>query len=492
MLITMIVQLFTVRIVLANLGEDDYGIYTVVGGVVTMFSFLTSTMANASQRFFAYEIGKNDMGQLKKTFSITLFIYCIIALVILILAETIGLWFLNNKLVIPNERIEAANWVYQFSILTFMLTLFQVPYDALVIAKEKMNVFAFVSIIEVVLKLLIVYLLAVLPFDKLKLYSVLIFVVTLIVTSIYKTYCLKTVKESHYKWHWDKSRVMEIVSYSGWNLFGALAGVGNSQGINIVLNMFFSPAINASRAIAFQLNTTINSFVQNFMTATRPQIIKYYSQGLHDEMLNLVFKSSKFSFLLLFILSLPIVLETEFIINLWLHKTPIYITFFIRMIVFSTLVDTIAYPLVTTAQATGKIKIYQIVVGGCLLLNVPISYVFLRFGYSPHIVFIIAFLNSIVCLFLRLVMLNKMVNLNLYSFFYKVICPILLVSLPVYLSSFWIVNNYNDKIYYKIGICLYSILLTLLLSLTIGTSRSERALIKLAVLNITNKFLKKS
>lgn len=434
MILIMGVQLYTVRVVLSVLGSTDYGLNNVVGGIVTMFSFLSGTMATASQRYFSYEIGRGDLIQLKKTFSITLIIYCCIAFIILLLAETVGLWFLNYKMVIPENRIYAANWVYQFSILSFLVTMFQVPYDALVIAREKMNVYAYVSILEVILKLLIVYLLTISSFDKLIMYSFFTFSVTLLVTSIYKTYCVRNYKESHFIYYWDKIMFKDILSYSGWNLFGAMAGIVNNQGINILLNLFFGPVVNAARAIAYQINSAMNSFVQNFMTATRPQITKYYAQGQNENMLKLVFQSSKFSFFLLFLIALPVMFEMPFILNLWLKDVPENTILFGRIIIVTTLVDTLSYSLMAAFQATGKIKIYQIVVGSLLILNLPISYMFFKLGYSAEMGLYLVLINAILCLFLRLFLLKKIIlTLNIFNFFKSVFFPILLVSLVGYL-----------------------------------------------------------
>jgi O-antigen/teichoic acid export membrane protein len=264
MLLIMGVSLYTVRIVLNTLGVEDYGIYNVVGGIVVMFSFLSNTMASASQRFFAFELGRKDYDQLKKTFSMTVTIYLIIAVIILILAETLGLWFLNTQLSIPVERMETANWVYQFTIFSFMMTMLTVPYNAAIVAHERMNVYAYVSIVEAFLKLLIVYILVLFSYDKLKLYAILMFGVTTFITLIYRTYCKRQFQECSYNFYWEKPLFKELIGYSGWNLFGAIAGILNNQGINILLNIFFGPIVNAARAIAYQVNTAVNQFVTNF------------------------------------------------------------------------------------------------------------------------------------------------------------------------------------------------------------------------------------
>jgi O-antigen/teichoic acid export membrane protein len=488
MLLTMGVSLYTVRIVLGTLGAIDYGIYNVVGGIVVAFAFFTGTMATASQRFFSYEIGRGNMVQLKRTFSMTMLIYCLMAAIILLLAETVGLWFLNHKISIPANRMAAANWVFQFSVFTFMLSMFQISYDAIVIAREKMNVYAYLSILDVVMKLVIVYLLLILPYDKLKSYGVLTFFSTLIITSIYRIYCIRNFRESKFEYYWDKRMFKEITLYSGWNMFGALAGMFNNQGINIVLNLFFGPTVNAARGVAYQINTAISGFVQNFMTAARPQIIKYYAQGEKEKMLQLVFQSSKYSFFLLYIITLPLLLQTEYLLNLWLHELPDYVVSFARIIVITTLFESLSYPLMAAAQATGNVKKYQVIVGGCLLLNLPAAYLFVRFGYPPESTLIVMLVTTIICLFLRLVLLRQMVSLSIRSFVYSVLLPVTLVSVLAFILPFGV---YYFGIEYGfmqfLLVCVTSIISGLLSIYVIGLKKNEKMKLK----NWMSQFLKR-
>ncbi|RZF58947.1 lipopolysaccharide biosynthesis protein [Sphingobacterium corticibacterium] len=435
------VSLYTVRVVLDTLGVVDYGLYNVVGGIVIMFSFLSGTMSSASQRFFAFELGRKNHDALRKTFSMTMIIYGIIAVLILILAETIGLWFLNNKMIIPADRLEAVQWVYQFSILSFMMTMITIPYNAVIIARERMRVYAYVSIIEAVLKLLIVYLLVLFSLDKLKLYAVLMFVVTTLITLIYRMYCLRRFHECKFYFYWDKRLFKEIIGYSGWNLFGAIASIFNNHGINIILNLFFGPTVNTARAIAYRINSTMSQFVLNFMTASRPQITKYYATGEKDKMLALVFQTSKFCFILMFMLSIPLLLETNFVLEVWLKQVPEYVVLFTRLIIVATLIDSLSYPLTTAALATGEIKIYQLVVGGILILVLPISYMFLKLGFPPQSVFYLAIVGSVIAMALRLVMLRKMVALNITRYFLQVVIPILLVLVPSYIVPLFVIQE---------------------------------------------------
>jgi len=490
MLLTMAVSLYTVRIVLNTLGAVDYGINNVVGGIVVMFSFLSNTMASASQRYFAFELGRNHYDQLKKTFSMTVSIYLIIAVIILILAETIGLWFLNTQMNIPCERMEAANWVYQFSIFSFMITMLTIPYNAAIIAHERMKVYAYMSIVEAILKLIIVYLLVLFSFDKLKLYAVLMFGVTLIITFLYRRYCKKQFQECIYNYYWDKTLFKELIGYSGWNLFGALAGVFNNQGINILLNTFFGPVINAARAIAYQINNAINQFVLNFLTATRPQITKYYATGEKENMINLVFQSSKFSYLLLFLLSMPILLETNFILKLWLTDIPEYVIIFTRLIIITSLIDSLSFPLMSAAQATGRIKWYQITVGGMMLLSLPISFLFLRMNYPPQTVMYIAIINSMVCLLLRLILLSQMIDLSIIQFFKQVVLNVILVSIASYTIPLYLTYHFHQGIIRFLIIFMIGLINAIIASFFIGLSESERKFTMSIIYKALQKFSK--
>jgi len=478
------VSLYTVRVVLKTLGVVDYGIYNVVGGIVIMFAFLSNTMSSASQRFFAFELGQNNREQLKKTFSITMTIYILIALVILLLAETVGLWFLNTQLTIPADRMGAAQWVYQFSILSFMMTMFTVPYNAAIIAHENMKIYAYVSIFDVLLKLFIVYLLVLFSFDKLQLYAILTFAATTIITLIYRTYCMRKFEECRYSFHWDKSLFKKIMSYSGWNLVGALSSVAKNQGINMLLNVFFGPAVNASRGVAYQVQSVVLNFGNNFFTAVRPQIIKSYASQRHDEMMRLVFQSTKFSFYLLFFLSLPLLLEPNFLLGLWLEKIPDFTVVFIQLVVVDTLLELLMNPIVTLVQATGKIKWYQIVVGGVRLLCLPVAYVFLKRGFGPEAVFYILVANTILCNALRVIMVKKLITFSLIGYLKQVVLVITVVSLtsfifPKLIQIYWMGNSVSESIIMVLIASFFSLSSILL----IGLTKSEREFLRSAIVN---------
>ena len=401
MFVIMAISLFTSRVCLQALGVEDFGIYNVVGGLVAMMGIVNNTMGAATQRYLNYALGKNDNDLLNRTFSISLMIYFLLCVFFFIASETIGLWFLNTKMTIPENRMYAANCCYQFSVFTVINTLLVNPYNAAIIAHERMNIYAYVSIIEAVLKLLVAYGLYAFSFDKLILYGCLYLVMSVCVTMIYRVYCIHHFNECHFSICRDKELFKSILGFSSWNLFGAISSVVKGQGLNVLLNLFFNPSVNASRGIAYQVNNTITHFSGNFYAAVRPQIVKYYAKGDFKELFNLIFRSSKMSFALVYIISLPVIIEAPHVIQLWLGQTPEYAVSFFRIIIFISIMEAIALPLNTTSSATGRVKYYQIIIGGLIILTLPISFIFLKIGGSALTVFEVSFTITTICLFLR-------------------------------------------------------------------------------------------
>lgn len=474
MFVVMAVSLFTSRVILQTLGVDDYGIYNVVGGVVAMMGLLNTAMASSIQRYLSFELGKNDTEALKKTFNVCFFIYFILCGIFLLFAETIGLWFLNTKLTIPEERLIAANWVYQFAILSVINSLLVNPYNASIIAHERMGVYAYVSIIEVVLKLAIVYVLYIIAFDKLIVYGFLFLLMSIVVSGIYRIYCVRNFAECRFKWYSDWPLFKQLAAYCSWNLFGSSAALIKGQGLNILLNMFFSPAVNASRGIAYQINSIVSQFFSNFYTAVRPQITKYYAQGETDNMIHLVFRSSKFSFYLILLVSLPILIEAPFIIHLWLGQLPDYVVVFVRYIIVITAVDAMANPLMTAAHATGRIAVYQSTIGLLTMLNIPISYVFLSNGYSPDIVFAVSLAISVVCLFARLFIVDWLMSFPVARFVKEVLGTITLVSSASLIAPIVAQNQLPQGLWPAVTVCLITVASSLIVIFSVGITREER------------------
>lgn len=424
MLLTMVVSLYTSRVVLGALGVEDYGIYNVVGGVITMFTFINGAMVSSTQRYLNFELATSNADKLRSIFTTSMQIHALIALAIILLGETVGLWFLMNKLVIPEARMTAAMWVYQCSILSCAVGIMSTPYNADIIAHEKMSAFAYISILDVCLRLLIVYLLVISPYDKLIVYAILILLVQLLIRYIYSRYCNKHFKETLLEWKINRPLLKEMAGFAGWSFWGNLAGILHTQGLNMMLNIFFGPIVNAARAIAVQVQGAILQFVCNFQTALNPQITKTYASGNLEQMHSLMFRSARFSFLLLFFISLPVLLETDFILTIWLKTVPADAVIFTQIMICISLIYSTANPCVIANQATGKVKVYQMVVGGILLSILPISYIVLKLGAPAYSVFIVHFFVESVAQFSRMYMLRKLINLPMWQYMRNIYLPI--------------------------------------------------------------------
>lgn len=394
-----------------------------------MCSFLNGAMSQSTQRFLAFEIGRGNPLRLAEVFSLSMTIHIGIALIVLLLAETIGLWFLITQMNIPESRMEAAQWVYQFALFSFVISMVQAPYNAAIITRERMRVYAYISIVEVVLKLVVAFLLECISFDKLKLYGALIFLVTVLIALFYRCYCVRNFQECHYKLYWSKTLYKTISSFAGWSMFGTLAWISKSQGLNLILNIFYGPVLNASYGIASQVNTAINSFVQNFTTALNPQIIKSYANDDRNYMIQLLFRGAKFSYFLLLLFSIPLLIETEFVLKCWLKVVPGYAVAFTRLVIINSLLESFTYAMGTSIQATGKVKWYQIIVGGTILLNIPLAWILLRLNYSPSVVFIVSIVISCITLSERLLILKIFIAISLKRFIIQVFGRALLVTI---------------------------------------------------------------
>ena len=441
MLFMMAVSLYTSRVVLNTLGVVDYGIYNVVGGVVAMFGFLNAAMSSATSRYITFELGRENKRRLNAVFSTALQIHCLIALLIVILAETVGLWFFYHKMQIPAERITAAFWVLQLSIVDSVVMIVSVPYNATIVAHERMSAFAYISVFEAIAKLAVVYLLAVSPIDKLIFYAVLLLVVQLFLRFCYGCYCSRHFEETKCHRMWDRALFKEMTSYATWSIFGNLSATVFTTGLNMLLNVFFGPVVNAARGIAVQIQGAVQQFVGNFQMALNPQIIKNYARGEMEEMYGLMYRSARFSFYLLFFLSLPVLFETNIILKVWLGKVPEHSVVFLRIILCTSLIYTLSNPLIIANQATGKVKKYQAVCGTTLIMILPISYLALELGLPAYSVFIVHFVMEAVCQLARMVMLRPLIGLRLrnyvrhvYSYIVMVVVFSVIVPAVVYAS----------------------------------------------------------
>ncbi|WP_333850295.1 MATE family efflux transporter [Epilithonimonas sp.] len=484
------VGLFTAGIVLNTLGVTDFGIYNIVGGFVSMFGFLNSSMAASTQRFLSFDLGKNDFVRLKQTFSTTVTIHLIIAAIIVIALETFGLWYINNRLNVPADRMTAVNIIFQFSVLSSFFGIIQVPYNALITAHEKFNVYAYISLLEIIFKLLILYFLLNINHDKLILYSILLFASSFIIRMIYRIYCRKNFLESHYYFYFDKFFFKEILSFTGWNTFGTISAVARGQGNNLLLNAFFGPALNAAYGVSMQFQSIISSFVSNFQVAVNPQIIKTYANREFDKSIFLMKESAKLSYFLMLIMSVPMIYNINYILEIWIKKVPLYTNTFICISLVGVLLDTLSNPLMTGARASGKMKWYQIIISITIFVSLPLSYLVLKIYKNPNLIFVIISALNFLALIFRIFFLRVMINLNVKDFFQDVIFKVSYCTLFVILANYLIYYFYGtaNTILTLIGFGSINILSTVIIVILFGISGRERRFI----LNYFNfKFKKK-
>ena len=430
MLFGMLVSLYTSRVILNALGVVDFGIQNVVGGVVGMLSLISASLSSATSRFLTFELGKGDITKLKQVFSTALIIHLALAGIIFVVAETVGLWFLNTQMTIPAERMYAANWVYQNTILSFILGLLSIPFNSSIISHERMTAFAYFGILDIILKLCVVLFIAYVPFsfDKLIVFSCLFTAVGITMQTLYFIFCRRNFEECRINIKFDKQCWKEMSGFATWNFIGCTAGLLKDQGVNILLNIFIGPVLNAARGIAGQVNNAVSAFAGNFMTALNPQITKSYAADDREYMFSLVERGSRFSFYIMLILALPILFETNTILTIWLKEFPEHTINFVRLIIVLTLSDILSNTLITLQNATGKIRNYQIAVGGMLMMNFPLSYLFLWLGFAPECTLLVAIAVSVACMVLRLLFLRKMAGLSMRRFLKNVYFNVISVT----------------------------------------------------------------
>lgn len=427
MFLTMGISLYTSRVVLNVLGVNDYGIYNVVGGFVFLFGFINNSMTSATQRFLTVELGKK--GDVNTVFSTSVSIHIVIALIILILCESIGIWFLYNQMQMPSERLNAAFWTFQCSILSTCVMIVSVPYNAVIIAYEKMSAFAYIASLEVFLKLVIAFIISFQPYDNLIAYAVLMLVVQIIVRFCYSLYCNKHFPNIKFSFRLNMQLIKKMISFAGWTLSGNLAMMGYTQGLNILLNVFFGPIVNAARGIAVQVQNAVIAFCSNFMVAVKPQIVKSYSQGNLHRLHKLVITSSKFSFYLLLCITLPLIFSINSILQIWLGNVPQNTNIFLIIILCSSMIRSLADPLITSIHATGDIRKFQLVESSLLICILPVSYVILLFHFPPYSVFIIHLIFEVLTQAARIKIVLPKIKFLIKEYLVKVIYPIMKVIL---------------------------------------------------------------
>ena len=486
MLLSIVISLFTVRVVWRVLGIEDYGVYNVVGGVITMFEFLKSAMITSSQRFMAYEMGRQGNG-LQKIFSLSLSVHFILAIIIAIIAETIGLWFINCKLNIPINRIYAANWVYQCTVISFLINVISVPYNACIVAHEHMKAYGYFGIIEVALKLGIVFLLMLIPGDKLIIYSLLVMVVYGLMRLIVGIYCRHNFKECSYTYVKESTLMRQMFSFIGWSFMGNLGYSIRDQGLNILINLMYSVSVNAAKGVASQVGSVINGFASNFQMALSPQITKSYASGDLKSMIQLVFSGCRYSVLLMIIITIPLIISAEQLLHFWLGDIAPYTVSFLHLTLIMSLVESITNPLTTSIQATGKIKIFQILISILMILNVPLSWLWMKFMPNPTIVIVVCIITSIIAVGVRLIIVHKMIWFSYTCFFKTVILRLSIVAVLSLLIDKFLYNLFSKNLTALVGYEIVAVITSLIIVFFVGLNIRER---KFAYKYLTNKLQK--
>ena len=479
-LLIMAITLFSSRIILQALGVDDYGLYGAVGSIVMMFSIINNTLAVGTSRFLTFELGKDDAEKLKKTFSAAFAMHVTMAATLFILLESIGLWFLNNRMQIPEGRDFAANVIFQLSIVSCMFSLTQVPYNALIIAHEKMNIYAYVGIAEAVFKLALIFALLYIPFkDNLIAYGIILAVWSIGLQIFYRFYCHKRFPESHLGVCRDKSIYKNMLSYSLWDFVGQFCATGNNQGINILINMFFGVGVNAARTVAYQVETALTTFSNNFLTAVNPQIVKAYAQEDYRRFFQLIFESGKFAYYLMFILSLPVFLEAKFILSIWLVKVPEYTVLFLRCVIAITLFRILVRPLISGVHATGNVKTLNLTSGVYSVLTfLPSTYLLYKMQFPVWSCFVVQAFNGIICTYLETRSLYKNIQFKMWKYFLNVHVHSITVSLLAIILPYILLINMDEGWLRLCFTTILSVISTGLCVFYLGLSRNVRMMLK--------------
>ena len=489
MLITMVVGLFTSRIVLNTLGVEDYGINNVVGGVVAMFSLISASISASISRFLTFELGRGNMEQLKKVFSTSVTIQFILAAIIIIIAEIVGIWFINNELVISPDRLDAAHWVFHCSIISFAVSLISTPYNASIVSHERMNVFAYMSILDTILKLVIVYMLYISPYDKLKTFAVLGLAVTILMRILYGWYCKRNFEECTYHFTFDKKLFKSMFGFAGWELVGSSAAILRGQGSDILINIFTrTTVVNAAAGVAASLTGIISGFVGNFTMAFNPQITKLYAAEKFDELTKLLYMGCRFAPYLMLIIALPVMFNTKYILELWLGIVPDHTVAFVNITILFMFNELISRPLITAKLANGRIRNYQIIVGGVLLLTLPIAYIALVLGAPIEAVFIAKLLTSMIAVYVRLYMLRGdipglSVSHFLFKVYFRVVIVGLLSAIPPLITLYFV----PEQPIQLIATSAVAIISSIIVIYFIGCNHNERLIAKSYIHKFTHR-----
>lgn len=482
------ITLYTTRVVLAVLGVEDYGVYNVVCGFVSMFAFLNTSMSNGIQRFYNFELGKNGEVGANRVFNMALLLQFVLAIIIIVFAESIGLWYLHAKMVVPENRMFAAEWIFQFSIATFVIVVLQVPYTAAVMAHERMDFYSVVSIFDVVLKLILILTINLVPSDRLILYGGVIVSVHFLELFIYVIFSHRHFHELEMKFSMYKDLFRSMLTFSGWNLFGAFANMMKEQGINLVLNLFYGPIVNAARGVAIQVNGGLQSLVQNITVPVRPQVVQSFASGNIERVIRLTYTVSKLSCFFLYIIALPVLIEMDSILHIWLgDNVPKHANTFVVIIVLTSFIGNLNAAISGIVHATGKMKTYQMCGSFCILLSIPLSYIVLKMGFAPEWALIMTFVSMFVTQIVSIVVLKSIIQFSISEYFQKVILPfvnVVIVSLWIPISLLYIIDKSSIRLFV---IFISSILISSVSVFFIGLDKKERELLECFILRKKEK-----
>ncbi|MDE6561725.1 MAG: lipopolysaccharide biosynthesis protein [Muribaculaceae bacterium] len=487
MILTIAVNFYAIRVIWKVLGVDDYGIYGLVGGIVATFAFINNAMVASSQRFISFELGRGNTERLNKVFCLSVTVHFMLALAITVLAETGGLWLLNERLNIQQDRMYAANWVFQCSVLAFAVNVISVPYNACIVAHEHMKAYGYFGILEVLLKLAIVFLLIILPFDKLITYSLLILGVTGIMRIIYGVYCRKHFPEARYRFVTDHHLMRDMFSFAGWSFVGNLGFSVRDQGLNIVLNLLFNTALNAVRTISMQIGGTISGFAQNFQMAINPQITKRYASGEIGPMMNLVFAGCRYSVILMMMVVVPFLFATEQVLRLWLDDVAPYTVGFTRLVLVMLLIEAMGNSVTTALQATGRIKWFQIIVSVIMVANIPIAWIWMKLDTDPYVIYYVSILTAVAALLARLVLLKRDVGFRASEFFYRVLVRTALTLILSCVAVYWIRSIFPQSFWGLVLFAIMSVGTMALISFLVGINSGERKIVISYIKNHTGR-----
>lgn len=488
MMIVMIINLYAVRLVLNALGVEDFGIYNVIAGVITMLYSVSSVLSSATQRFYSTSIGENAPVHLREIFSTSLYIYVILSVIVLIVGETIGLWFVNTQLVIPESRMNAANWIYQLSIFSFIASIMQVPFSAATIAHEDMGIFSLISTSETVLKLLSIFLIINIPLDRLVIYGATLFIISVMVLISYILIASKKYPECSYKKPTQKKLFKDLMLFSGWSFFGSIAGVGMSQVNTIFVNIFFGPVVNAARAISFQFNMALTSFVGSFILAVRTPMIKSYAEGSYLYLNKIFSISNKFIYYFLLMICIPLVIEMNTILNLWLTVNDSQTVLFSRLMVVYTLIMALNNPIAIIIHATGHVKEYHLPVETITLLCVPASYILYKLGYPAYSTYIVMIITAVVAHLVRLVCLKKYYKpFSYFDYFKSFIIPAFFITLATFFIIIFVHDSINGSFMRISAVVALSIICVAVQAYLFGLSKAEKDVINQIFVNVTKK-----